>query len=333
MTRINLSKKNEIPIGTEIINVNGISTQIYMDKYVKPYISASTEYITEDRAIRYLFKSPIGTKYDIEMRLPSGELKSLTLTHTKTTDTEMYPPIPKNALLEFKWMDKDIAYLALNSFSYLKIDTLFIEKLPELYQAKSLIIDLRINGGGTTDIGSYILKHLTNDTLLYGSREKSRLHIPAYKAWGLYSTPQDTIGSEWHTQAYLSFRDQYYQDFDYHPDTISEDIKRIVIPTVLLIGHHTASAAEDFLIYADNQSHMTKIGTPTFGSTGQPFYFELPGGGNARVCTKKDTYRDGREFVGYGIQPDIEVIKTLRDYINNNDPELNKAVEYLKSGK
>jgi C-terminal processing protease CtpA/Prc len=38
------------------------------------------------------------------------------------------------------------------------------------------------------------------------------------------------------------------------------------------------------------------------------------------VCTKKDTYPDGREFVGYGIQPDIEVKATVQDFIDQKDP-------------
>jgi C-terminal processing protease CtpA/Prc len=103
-----------------------------------------------------------------------------------------------------------------------------------------------------------------------------------------------------------------------------------VVPTVILTGHSTASAAEDFLIYADGQKHMTKIGQRTFGSTGQPFLFDMPGGGSARVCTKKDTYPDGREFVGYGIKPDIEVVPGLQDYIKGNDPALTWALDYLK---
>jgi C-terminal processing protease CtpA/Prc len=56
----------------------------------------------------------------------------------------------------------------------------------------------------------------------------------------------------------------------------------------------------------------------------------MPGGGSARVCTKKDTYPDGREFVGYGVKPDIEVRTTLKDYLENTDPALQKAIEYLK---
>ncbi len=56
----------------------------------------------------------------------------------------------------------------------------------------------------------------------------------------------------------------------------------------------------------------------------------MPGGGFARVCTKKDTYANGKEFVGVGILPDLEVKKSLIDYLENNDPVLEAAVKYLE---
>jgi len=127
----------------------------------------------------------------------------------------------------------------------------------------------------------------------------------------------------------LSFHDQYYHEFPYEPYTVKTSARRIAVPAVILIGNNTASAAEDFLIFADNQKHMIKIGEPTFGSTGQPLMIQLPGGGSARICTKKDVYPDGREFVGYGIQPDILIKRTLDDYLNHTDPVLEAAINYL----
>lgn len=330
ITRTNLSKKDEIPVGTEVIKVNGMDTKTYLEKEVIPYISSSTDYILKDNGISKLFQAPKGTSFDITFKLPTGQTKDLKLTHTETIEKEVYPEFEDWELFEFDWIDGDIAYISLNSFSDPKINTLFLEKLPELYNAEKLIIDLRKNGGGSTYVGRDILQYLTNDTLLFGSAQQSRLHIPAYKAWGQWTALKDTVGDQTATQAYLSSRDSFYHNFPYEADTIRMNEKRLVVPTAILIGHGTASAAEDFLIYADNQAHMIKIGEPTFGSTGQPMLFELPGGGSARVCTKKDTYPNGKEFVGYGILPDIEVKKTLRDYMENRDPILEKAIQYLK---
>lgn len=331
IVRVNQSKKEEIPLGSEIIEVNGKTTQQYLQESVFPYLSSSTDYVIKDWGTTRLLIGLNGDSYQVKIKKPKGQVISLNLTHQTTQEKEVYPsfPEPRN-LLDFKWYDKDIAYVALNSFGNPKIDTLFIQQLPELYKAKKLIIDLRNNGGGSTSIGFKIMQYLTNDSLLYGSRNTTRQLSSAFKAWGSYLSPKDTVNSEWNKKALLTFQDNYFYNFDYAPEKVTIREKRIVIPTVILIGHNTASAAEDFLIYADKQKHMTKIGQHSFGSTGQPYQFDLPGGATARVCTKKDTYPDGREFVGYGVKPDIEVVPDLNDYIQKKDPALNKALDYLK---
>jgi C-terminal processing protease CtpA/Prc len=329
ITRVNQSKKNELPIGTEILKVNGITTRQYINKNVKPYISSSTEYILNDRSIEYMLQGYKDSTFELELKFPNNEIKKIKLTHSKTEETELYPT-KNTGLFEFKWFKKDIAYIALNSFSSWDIMGLFSDKLPEISKAKKLIIDLRQNGGGNGNVGREIIKYLTKDTVLYGTKYQSRLHIPTYKAWGKWTKAKDTINNKWNKQSYFTYCDQYYYDFPYHSYSTSNlDIPRIEIPTVILIGHNTASAAEDFLIYADNQENMTKIGEPTFGSTGQPMYFDLLNGSKARICTRKDMYPDGREFVGYGIKPDIEIKTTLNDYMENKDPVLEKAIEYL----
>lgn len=331
ITRTNLSKKDEIPFGSEIIEVNGKNTQNYINENVAPYISSSTDYVLSDWSVARLLQGLEGETYTVKIKKPNKKIVNLSLTHKKTEEKDVFPPFEKKReLLDFKWVNDKIAYLSLNSFSDKKIDSLFIQKLPELYKAKALIVDLRYNGGGSTNIGVEILKYLTNDTVFYGSKERSRLHIPSFKAWGKYTLEKDTLNNAWAKKAYLTYNDKFYYDFDYQPETIKLDAKRIVVPTVLLLGHNTASAAEDFLIYADKQKHMKKMGEKSFGSTGQPFSFELPGGGSARICTKKDTYPDGREFVGYGIKPDVEVKPTLNDFLNKKDPVMDKAVEFLK---
>jgi C-terminal processing protease CtpA/Prc len=69
---------------------------------------------------------------------------------------------------------------------------------------------------------------------------------------------------------------------------------------------------------------------PTGGSTGQPVSFNLPGGGEARVCGKHDSYPDGKEFVGIGINPDIIVQPTIKDLLNGVDAAKEKALQLLK---
>jgi hypothetical protein len=175
---VNFSKKDEIPIGSEIIEVNGKPTSDYIKENVAPYISASTSYILEDLSIERLLRGIEGQKFDVKIKTPAGKILSLSLVHGTVNEKETYPTIERPGLFDFKWYDDQIAYVALNSFTNPKIDTLFIQKLPELYKAKGLIIDLRNNGGGSSYIGFNILKFLTNDVLIYGPKASSRNHIP-----------------------------------------------------------------------------------------------------------------------------------------------------------
>lgn len=332
IVRTNLTKKDEVPEGSEVVEVNGLSTEQFLQQKVMPYISSSTDYVLRDWSTRQLLTGLEGDNFNIRIKKPNGDVIPLNLTHAKTEEKEVYPPFDKERqLLDFKWMEGQVAYVSLNSFENPKIDSLFVALLPELYKAKALIIDLRFNGGGNTNIGTTILEYIYSGKTMNGAVSSSRMHIAAHKAWGKFTDPKDTVDNAWAKKSYLMFKDNYFFTFEHSPEKVSLKAKRIIVPTALLIGHNTASAAEDFLIYADKQSHMVKIGENTFGSTGQPYFFDMPGGGSARVCTKKDTYPDGKEFVGYGIKPDIEVKRTVDDYLKRKDPVLEKATDYLKS--
>jgi C-terminal processing protease CtpA/Prc len=333
ITRVNKSKKDELPVGSEIIEVNGMATADYINKYVAPYISSSTDYVLKDWSIQQMLRSPVGTRYQLKIKKPDSKIITIAVVHERPKEQELYPPIETRKLLDFKWYENKVAYLSLNSFENPKIDTLFEALLPELYNAKALIIDLRFNGGGRTEVGREILKYLTHDSIFYGAKSATRQHTAVYKAWGGALKPVDTIGNATRALRLLNFMDKAYYNFPYKPDTIRLMANRIVVPTVVLMGHNTASAAEDFLIYADRQKHFIKMGENSFGSTGQPYVFQLVGGAVARICTKKDTYPDGREFVGYGIKPDIEVRQSYNDFIMNRDAALEKALEYLKGKK
>jgi C-terminal processing protease CtpA/Prc len=102
----------------------------------------------------------------------------------------------------------------------------------------------------------------------------------------------------------------------------------------VLTSARTFSAAEDFTVAFDAMHRGLIVGEPTGGSTGQPMFFSLPGGGNARVCAKHDMYPDGKEFVGVGIQPGIVVKPTVSDLRKGKDTVLDAAIAELgKKGR
>jgi C-terminal processing protease CtpA/Prc len=330
IVRTNLSKKNEIPLGSEVIEVNGKTTEKFIEENVAPYISSSTDYVLKDRSIGQLLSGLEGENFYVKIRKPNNQIIELKLTHQKTEEEEVYPAFEADMeLLNFKWINSKIAYISLNSFEDKKIDSLFLQKLPELYKAKALIIDLRYNGGGNSAIAGNIAKYFTKEDKIIGAKSSTRLHRSAFKAWGANITDKDTINDTEAKECFLNFNNLSYQNLRVETYN-ANDIKKLIVPITIFTSHNTASSAEDFLLFLDNQKHIIKIGENTFGSTGQPFTFELPGGAFARVCAKKDTYQDGREFVGYGIKPDIIIKTTLNDFLAKKDPVLDKSIQYLK---
>lgn len=336
VTAISSKQKKEIPIGSEIVEVNGMPTAEYLEKEVIPYISSSTDYVRYDFAVSDMFQSLKGDSYQVKIKTPAGKMLDMKITHEVRPEVRgdvMYPERPKWKLMEIKWYPGDIAYVALNSFNNPKIVDEFKAAFPELKKAKKLIIDLRNNGGGSTDTGAKILTCLTPDSILIGSKWCTRVHNPAYKSWSRNITPNDTVGDTFAKKAYLVGTRQYYEYSAPYRYEIPKEQERLVVPTVLLIGHNTASAAEDFLILADQQKHMVKMGQNSNGSTGNPIMYQLEGGIQFQICSKKDTYSDGREFVGYGVKPDIEVVPTVEDFIKGYDRGLQEALKYLKKAK
>ena len=51
----------------------------------------------------------------------------------------------------------------------------------------------------------------------------------------------------------------------------------------------------------------------------------------ATVCSKRDTYPDGTEFVGVGVAPDREVAMTVADLRAGRDPVLEAALETVRA--
>ena len=73
------------------------------------------------------------------------------------------------------------------------------------------------------------------------------------------------------------------------------------------------------------------VGEKTAGSTGNPITVALPGGGIFRVVSKRDMFPDGKEFVGIGIIPDVEVKITQQEIVGGNDPVLDKGIDVIRN--
>ncbi|MEM6698080.1 MAG: S41 family peptidase, partial [Bacteroidota bacterium] len=173
---------DQVPLGSEILSVDDVLTQKYLETEIFPYISSSTDYILYDFGIRDLLDGASGTIVNIKYQKPDQSIHELTLPRnfSQTGATWIKEREPWQ-WTNFKMLENDIAYVALNSFSSEKVVEEFEQYLDTLKNSKAVIIDLRKNGGGSSSNGYSILQYFANKAFL-GSSWKTREHRPAFKA-------------------------------------------------------------------------------------------------------------------------------------------------------
>jgi len=337
VSHISSKKSDWIPVGSEIVEVNGKPTAEYIEQLVMPYISSSTDHYLRNISIRRMFRSFRYDPYDITFLTPTGREVKTHVIHDFPPEIKNDPMVPVEKewkWIDIKWYDGDIAYVVINSFNGQQVVDDFEAVFPELRKrAKKLIIDIRNNGGGNSGYAAQILSRLTPDNDLIGAKWYTRVHKPDLMSWGISIKPKDTIGNAYNKMQYEIANHQHIEKGDETNFTFDTRRERLVIPTVILTGHETFSAAEDFIVFCDNQKHITLIGETTAGSTGNPIKWDLPYGGLLLICSKKDVYPDGREFVGSGIKPDIESHLTIEDFRKGRDTILEKALSFLKKSE
>jgi C-terminal processing protease CtpA/Prc len=326
ITNADKSLEGMVTLGSSLMSVDGIPVNEYLERKIFPFVSSSTEHIKRSISCSRILEGDINKGVSIVVMTPTGELKEMELerSHGSINWIRSSPP---RKILEYKRLKDSISYVSLNRFNTNKIVSEFITYVDSIKNTSYLILDLRMNGGGNSSNGYEILKYFAEKPFItskWGTRE----HKAAYKAWGSSINKMKNELSEWEREAKLTFEDDYWHIAA--PDTIQANSNDYIdIPCVILVGNETASAAEDFLVAAESIPFGVTIGDYTYGSTGQPLHLRLPGGGSARICTKRDTYPDGREFVGYGVIPDYVVKESLEDILNNRDVVLDFALDYF----
>jgi C-terminal processing protease CtpA/Prc len=297
----NLPGLELIKPGMELLEIDSTPVTTIIERDLDPYISSSTTQDRQLREMRMLLQGPPGSTARTRWRTLEGATVDVALIRNESQNRAAMPA-QRHDLMEFKTLPGDIAYIALNDFSNAKIDRDFETKLPDLRSARAWIIDLRINGGGSSEIGYAILSHFINAPV-EGSTWRTRQYNPTFQAWGREQT--------WYEGA---------------PDLIKPAAgPRFDGPVYILTSPNTCSAAEDFLVPLKVAKRAILVGEPTCGSSGQPLAFTVYGA-SARVCTKWDRFPDGTEFVGVGILPDVPSSRTRQDVASGRDAVLDVAV-------
>lgn len=298
--------RKRIEVGEEILAIDGVPVKEYAEKHVRPYVSSSTE---QDRHVRMysyqLLAGNIASPVQLTLRRAKGSQ------HTIELERRLGNTISE-ARFPFRLLPGGIAYLRLDHFESDEGVQAFEKALPQILSSKGLILDVRSNGGGSSSHGQRILSYLTDRPLrntagkVRGEQAYERAQRGDHLAWNLL---MDDGPIEPHPESDKIFKG----------------------PVAVLIGPGTFSAAEDFVAVFGQSKRGALVGEATGGSTGQPLMLDLPGGGLARICVKRDFYADGSDFVGKGIQPTHQSINSVEAIRSGSDPVLAEAQKLLTS--
>ncbi|MDY6912151.1 MAG: S41 family peptidase [Chloroflexota bacterium] len=104
------------------------------------------------------------------------------------------------------------------------------------------------------------------------------------------------------------------------------------IPLAVLVNGHSASASEVVAGALQDYNRGAIIGVKTFGKGSMNRVRELSNGGALYITFARWYTPNGRQIDEEGISPDKEVEITAKDIENGRDPQLERAIEYLKNG-
>lgn len=304
----------EIPFYDEILAINDVPVETYMGEKILPYCWHAKKDSGSWRANELLpiveyqkeivFKTASGTYHikavheDINWRQIEWLNPLKQIFHSKTHTISM--------------TDDGIAVINIPTFMEEELGAEFYKNMEKLRDCKGIILDVRNNGGGNSMYAENIVQAFVDGEFVM-STDKKLVHIGTYKAWGkFYDLENMDLSNDWNKKLYDICKRQYFE-CDMEKTKIDGCPFTFDIPLVILINDCTASSAEDMVVALDAIGRGKIVGTPSYGSTGQPLMFDLPGNGGGRICTIWCTYPDGKDFTNVGVQPQIEVVPKLED--------------------
>ena len=102
-------------------------------------------------------------------------------------------------------------------------------------------------------------------------------------------------------------------------------------PLAVLVNAHSASASEVVAGALQDHQRGRLIGTTTYGKGSVNHVRQLSDGSAIYITIERWYTPNGRQIEEHGITPDEEVEMTVEDMREGRDPQLERAIEYLRS--
>jgi carboxyl-terminal processing protease len=116
------------------------------------------------------------------------------------------------------------------------------------------------------------------------------------------------------------------ETWDVKPGGLATDL-----PLAVLVNGNSASASEVVAGALQDYERAPLIGNQTFGKGSINHFRQLSDGSAIYISIGRWYTPNGRQIEGNGLTPDIVVERTEQDIQQGKDPQLDRAIEYIKS--
>jgi len=295
---------------SEILAVQGIPAETWIRDSVLPEVCAATPADRWQRAAAWMLQGDKGTTLHLLIRVPGGEPRGLSVTRSLSLN-DRWPLDPPAFATES--LPGGIAVVRIASLGDQEVVRQFDRAFPDFSRVQGLVLDLRRATDGKTEYAYQLLARLT-DRPFSAVRWRTPQYRAVFRAWNLSDSATTWYGPEAETVAPRTERPSYGG------------------PIAALVSSATAGPAEDLLAAFRAAGRGLIIGEPTGGSPGDIATFALPKSWGVQFSVTRHEAPDGTGFAGVGVKPHLVVIRTVNDLLAGNEPALQKAQEYLKSG-
>ena len=361
----NASKSERIASGLEILGINEISTDSILNCLTQYVTSDGNNYEkklerlslngSEKYSLFDIFYSSVFGSFDqFELQLKNHQtgaqfietIDAVSKTHRTKILQERYGNI-RTTLRDgwnFELLNEQLGALTIKSFAVQRNEfnwkNIIDDAIDELNDKSvpNLIIDIRGNEGGQGEVGEYILERIFQKPFYAPAMESSvrYLTIPNdYKnhisTWNKF--PYDFNGKIENTQ-----RGRFYlkQKYSVAGKTYKPRKNGYKGKVYLITDASNSSATHLMASYAKQVDEITIVGQATGGNQlgtngGFIFFLRLP---NSRIVVDIPVVNmfippiSGEPKDG-GIEPDIYVEKSLRDFIEDRDPAIEKILSII----
>ena len=283
----------------------------------------------------------------LDIKTTSGELKSVTVDRITFDAWKKYGDSKANMrnfkdAVSYERIGKIAGYLKVDTFvNYrdpIKPDKLFDPIFKSIKQEGRafLILDLRENGGGSTDAQMRLIAHLISEPLKATKDMRvATLNLDAVRehlsTWDKRALKPNPIGFKKNSDGTYSLRSFVDDDLK----VIKPDKSYFEGTLIILTSGSNSSGSTNLSATLRSHSDAVLIGERTGGSAEGPtagllFTLTLPESGIRTRVPFFRYYNNVESFEpGMGVSPDIEAPMTAAAYLAGNDPAYDAALAYI----